>query len=69
MPDLQRLRNVSLLGDTAWRHLAEDPLLLAVQTFRRLPAPTRAVMSRLVGAGAGPTAVRHALAELSLIHI
>lgn len=63
MPDLQRLRNVSLLGDTAWRHLAEDPLLLAVQTFRRLPAPTRAVMSRLVGAGAGPTAVRHALAE------
>lgn len=63
MPDLQRLRNVSLLGDTAWRHLAEDPLLLAVQASRRLPDSARAAMSRLVGAGAGPTSVRRALAE------
>ncbi|MCZ0858943.1 glycosyltransferase [Actinomyces israelii] len=63
MPDFQRLRNAFLLGDTAWRHLAEDPLLLVVQASRRLPASTRAVTSRLVGAGAAPTGVRRALAE------
>ena len=63
MPDFQRLRNVFLLGDTAWRHLAEDPLLLVVQASRRLPVSTRAVTSRLVGAGAAPTGVRRALAE------
>ncbi|WP_235931484.1 glycosyltransferase [Actinomyces respiraculi] len=63
MPDLQLVRNVSLLVDTALRHLLEDPLLLAVQSARRLPRGARGGVARLVGAGAAPTSVRRALSE------
>ncbi|MDU0347380.1 glycosyltransferase [Actinomyces sp. MRS3W] len=63
MPDLQRLRNWSLLADTALRHLGEDPLLLAVQSARRLPRGPREHLSRAVCAGAAAGSVRLALGE------
>lgn len=63
MPDLQLLRNASLLVDTAWRHLAEDPLLLAVQSSRRLPSRARSAASALLAWHASDGAVRGAVAE------
>ncbi|QPL06074.1 glycosyltransferase [Actinomyces respiraculi] len=63
MADLQLVKNVSLLADTAWRHLSEDPLLLAVQASRRLPSSIRGRLAAAVGVGAQGGAVRGALAE------
>lgn len=63
MVELQVLRNLSLLADTAWRHLAEDPLLLTVQAARRLPAGPRERAASVVGAGAGSVSLRRAFAE------
>lgn len=63
MPEAQRLRNLSLLVDTAARHLAEDPLLLAVQSARRLPRGVRGHLARAVSAGAGADSLRLALGE------
>lgn len=63
MVDLQLAKNVSLLADTAWRHLSEDPLLLAVQASRRLPASARGRLAAAVGVGARDCTVRGALAE------
>ncbi|SDN22138.1 Glycosyltransferase involved in cell wall bisynthesis [Actinomyces ruminicola] len=63
MPEAQRLRNLSLLLDTAARHVAEDPLLLAVQSARRLPPGVRGHLARAVSAGAGAESVRLALGE------
>ncbi|WP_159625900.1 glycosyltransferase [Actinomyces sp. zg296] len=61
---LTRLRAVSLLADTAARHMAEDPLLLALQSARRLPHGARAALSGAVGAGAADDSPRAALAAL-----
>lgn len=63
MPDLPSLRNASLLADTAWRHLAEDPLLLAVQSSRRLPARVRTTASSALSWRAGEGSLRAALAR------
>lgn len=60
---IQPVSNAVLLGDTAVRHLGEDPLLLGVQSARRLPAPARARLAAAVDAAEGP---RHALAEFLL---
>ncbi|MBE6475772.1 MAG: glycosyltransferase [Actinomyces succiniciruminis] len=59
--ETRRLRNLSLLADTAARHLAEDPLLLAVQSARRLPPGVRGRLAQAVGAGAAGSSVRAAL--------
>ncbi len=59
--DAQRLRNLRLLANTTARHLAEDPLLLAVQSARRLPPATRGRLAQAVGAGAGHDSMRLAL--------
>src|SRR5699024_4102998 len=66
LPRPQVLRNASLLAWTALRHLADDPLLLTVQSARRLPTRWRAPLARVVGLGASRRyrTVRHALAEL-----
>ncbi|VEG30139.1 glycosyltransferase [Actinomyces howellii] len=60
MADLQPLLNVLLLADTAVQHLGEDPLLLGVQSARRLPPPARAHLARAADSTDG---LRHALAE------
>ncbi|MFH5824231.1 glycosyltransferase family 4 protein [Georgenia sp. AZ-5] len=56
-------RNTVLLGRTAINHAAYDPLLLVLQTARRLPQRLRRPVARALGAGAGghPT-LRSALA-------
>lgn len=61
---LTRLRAVSLLADTAAHHMAEDPLLLALQSARRLPHGARAALSEAVGAGAAGGSIRPALAAI-----
>lgn len=63
MLEAQRLRNYSLLLDTAARHLAEDPLLLGVQSARRLPRNVRRRVSELLAWHAGESSVRRAFAE------
>ncbi|ARD41412.1 glycosyltransferase [Actinomyces gaoshouyii] len=61
---LTGLRAVGLLADTVARHMTEDPLLLALQSARRLPHGGRAVLSAAVGAGATGDSLRPALAAL-----
>lgn len=64
-PAPARLRSIGLLVDTAARHMAEDPLLLALQSARRLPHGARAALAGAVGVGAGGDgSLRTALASL-----
>ncbi|BAW93531.1 glycosyl transferase family protein [Actinomyces sp. Chiba101] len=63
-PAAARLRSIGLLVDTAARHMAEDPLLLALQSARRLPHGARAALAGAVGVGAGDGSLRTALASL-----
>ncbi|QHO91399.1 glycosyl transferase family 1 [Actinomyces sp. 432] len=63
VPEAQRIRNIRLLIDSTSRLLAEDPLLLAVQSARRLPPGARGRMARAAGAGARPGSLRLALGE------
>lgn len=63
-PAATRLRAAGLLADTVARHMAEDPLLLALQGARRLPHGARAALAGAVGAGAGDGSLRAALASL-----
>ncbi|MDC5698346.1 glycosyltransferase family 4 protein [Intrasporangium calvum] len=61
-------RNLVLLGRTAVRHAQDDPMLLAVQTLRRLPAPVRTRVASALLSGGSPTSVRHALAHFLADH-
>lgn len=62
---VQLLRNVTLLARTALRHAAEDPLLLVVQSARRLPSRWREPLSRALSRGTSHTSpgLRRAFAE------
>lgn len=61
-------RNLVLLGRTAVRHAQDDPMLLSVQTLRRLPAPVRGRVAAALLSGGSPASVRHALAHFLADH-
>ena len=68
VPGLDRLsrvtRNLILLARTGSHHAAEDPLLLVVQSARRLPRHLRTPVARLIALGsAGHPGLRPALAQ------
>ncbi len=65
---LPAARNLVLLGRTAVRHAQDDPMLLAVQTLRRLPAPIRSRVASALLSGGSPASVRHALAHYLADH-
>ncbi|AXG12803.1 glycosyltransferase [Intrasporangium calvum] len=61
-------RNVVLLGRTAVRHAQDDPMLLSVQTLRRLPSPVRSRVASALLSGGSAASVRHALAHFLADH-
>lgn len=62
-------RNTALLARTALHHAADDPLLLVVQTARRLPGRVRGPVAHIVTAGtSGPPTVRGAFGALVADH-
>ncbi|HEY9497363.1 MAG TPA: glycosyltransferase [Intrasporangium sp.] len=65
---LPAARNLVLLGGTAVRHAQDDPMLLAVQTLRRLPAPIRSRVASALLSGGSAASVRHALAHYLADH-
>jgi len=57
-------RNCLLLGRTALRHAVDDPMLLVVQSARRMPPRLRAPTARLIGLGTpGGPSIRAAFAQ------